>query len=53
MAQAALQFTRSAPGLAAALVGMKGEDHVAENVALVGTPVVEEGRFRALFKQAG
>ncbi len=53
IAQAALQFTRSAPGLASALVGMKAEAHVAANLALAGVPVVDEARFRALFKKAG
>jgi aryl-alcohol dehydrogenase-like predicted oxidoreductase len=36
--QQALQFTRSAPGLVAALVGMKQPAHVAENLSLVGVP---------------
>lgn len=50
IAQAALQFTRSAPDLAAALVGMKEANHVEENLALVKIPVVDEAGFRALLK---
>src|SRR5207245_6814529 len=33
-AQRALQFVRSTPGIGTALVGMKQEDHVRENLAL-------------------
>lgn len=35
-AQRALQFTRSAPGVTVALVGMARREHVAENLALAG-----------------
>lgn len=37
-ASRALQFTRSAPGLATALVGMKTPEHVRRNLSLLGTP---------------
>ena len=37
-AQRAIQFVRSAPGLAVALVGMKQIAHVEENLATAGVP---------------
>jgi aryl-alcohol dehydrogenase-like predicted oxidoreductase len=48
-AQRALQFTRSAPGVTTALVGMSSTEHVEENlgVAAIEPAVVEA--FRALF----
>jgi aryl-alcohol dehydrogenase-like predicted oxidoreductase len=43
--QQALQFTRSAPGLVTALVGMKQPAHVAENLSLVGVPPLSAADF--------
>ncbi|MBI4567956.1 MAG: aldo/keto reductase [Planctomycetes bacterium] len=48
-AQRALQFTRSAPGLSVALVGMKEPAHVEENLALAALSPLTETRFREVF----
>jgi aryl-alcohol dehydrogenase-like predicted oxidoreductase len=48
-AQRALQFTRSAPGLAVALVGMSNPAHVAENLALARIPQLSAQEFRLIF----
>lgn len=48
-AQAALQFTRSCPGVATALCGMGQAAHVAENVAVMGLPKLEPAALEALF----
>ncbi|NEO99265.1 MAG: aldo/keto reductase [Symploca sp. SIO2E9] len=48
-AQLALQFTRSAPGLLTALVGMKTPKYVAENLALTRISPMAETNFQ-LFK---
>ncbi|MBR8835863.1 MAG: aldo/keto reductase [Stigonema ocellatum SAG 48.90 = DSM 106950] len=46
--QRALQYTRSAPGLLTALVGMKAPEHIEENLALaIVTPLGRE-RFQQL-----
>jgi aryl-alcohol dehydrogenase-like predicted oxidoreductase len=47
-AQRALQFSRSAPGLLTALVGMKDPAHVRENLALVGLSPLGDDGFRRL-----
>lgn len=47
-AQRALQFTRSAPGLLCALVGLKSQDHVAEAAALTRHPQLTDGAFAAI-----
>jgi aryl-alcohol dehydrogenase-like predicted oxidoreductase len=39
-AQRALQFVRSTPGVATALVGMKSAEHVEENLALAAQPLL-------------
>lgn len=44
-AQRALQYTRSAPGITSALVGMKDPAHVGENVALVAEPPLDARAF--------
>ena len=49
--QRALQFTRSAPGLATALIGMKQPNHVQQNLELCKKPLLEQERFQALFKK--
>jgi aryl-alcohol dehydrogenase-like predicted oxidoreductase len=50
-AQRALQFTRSAPGVTTALVGMGRADHVRENLALAAVPPAPEA-FASLFQGA-
>ena len=47
--QRALQFVRSTPGVATALVGMKTPDHVRDNLALAATPPLTREEFAALF----
>jgi len=49
-AQSALQFTRSAPGLTTALVGMSRPQHVEENLALAARPPLDPEEFAALFR---
>jgi aryl-alcohol dehydrogenase-like predicted oxidoreductase len=49
--QRALQFTRSAPGLATALIGMKQPNHVQQNLELCKKPLLEPERFQAVFKK--
>ena len=48
-AQRSLQFVRSTPGVAAALVGMKTAAHVRDNLALGGCPRMTANQFAALF----
>jgi aryl-alcohol dehydrogenase-like predicted oxidoreductase len=48
-AQRALQFTRSAPGLTTALVGMGDSAHAEENCAVAATAPLDAERFRTLF----
>ncbi|MEA2671182.1 MAG: hypothetical protein QOG45_1402 [Chloroflexota bacterium] len=48
-AQSALQFTRSAPGLTTALVGMSRVEHVEENLALAARPPLSPDAFAATF----
>ncbi len=49
-AQRAIQFVRSAPGLTAALVGMRRVAHVDENFGLRSVPPMESDTWRALFQ---
>jgi aryl-alcohol dehydrogenase-like predicted oxidoreductase len=49
--QRALQFTRSVPGVASALVGMSNPRHVAENLAIAAVPPLSERQFNELFTQ--
>jgi len=49
-AQRALQFVRSAPGVASALVGMKTAAHVRENLAVATRPPLSADHFSALFR---
>jgi len=51
-AQRAIQFTRSAPGVDTALVGMKRLEHVEENLHLREVPLLSPERFRSLFDSA-
>jgi len=52
-AQRALQFVRSAPGLGTALVGMKQEAHVLENLATARVPPAPPEQFERLFTKQG
>jgi aryl-alcohol dehydrogenase-like predicted oxidoreductase len=52
-AQRALQFVRSAPGLGTALVGMKQEAHVLENLATARVPPTPPDQFERLFTERG
>jgi aryl-alcohol dehydrogenase-like predicted oxidoreductase len=48
-AQRALQFSRSAPGVTTALVGMSSTEHVEENLAIAATEPVATEAYRGLF----
>jgi len=48
-AQAALQFTRSCPGVTTALCGMGRAVHVRENVAVMGLPKLDPMALASLF----
>ena len=45
----ALQFSRSAPGMTTALVGVSDPEHAAEDFALAALPPAEPGRVLGLF----
>ncbi len=51
-AQHALQFVRSTPGIATALVGMTSPYHLAENLALVERPLASREDLMKLFSAA-
>ena len=48
-AQAALQFTRSCPGVTVALVGMSRVEHVQQNQIVLGLPKLDEAALKTLF----
>jgi aryl-alcohol dehydrogenase-like predicted oxidoreductase len=50
-AQRALQFVRSAPGIAVALAGMSSAEHVRENLATAKYPPASFDEFMKLFKR--
>ena len=50
-AQRAIQFTRSAPGVDVALVGMKRVEHVEENLKLREVPPLAAERFASFFSK--
>jgi aryl-alcohol dehydrogenase-like predicted oxidoreductase len=50
-AQRAIQFVRSTPGIASALVGMSQRKHVAENLRTAQTPPLKLEQFRAIFSK--
>ncbi len=50
-AERALQFARSTPGIATALVGMRSVEHVADNLRLVGVPPAPVDQFAKLFER--
>lgn len=49
-AQRAIQFTRSAPGVGVALVGMRQKAHVLENLAVAEKPPATFEEFMTLFR---
>jgi aryl-alcohol dehydrogenase-like predicted oxidoreductase len=49
--EAALQFVRSSPGIAAALVGMSRNKHVEQNLWLVGIEPASREQFGQLFER--
>lgn len=49
-AQLALQFVRSTPGVASALVGMRSAEHVAENLAVARVDPAPVENFMSLFE---
>jgi aryl-alcohol dehydrogenase-like predicted oxidoreductase len=51
-AQRAIQFARSTPGIAVALVGMSSAAHVQENSQLASVPPIPAERFLRLFQPA-
>jgi aryl-alcohol dehydrogenase-like predicted oxidoreductase len=50
-AQRCLQFARSAPGITAAIVGMRDPDHIDENLAVSKVPPLAREAVEALFKR--
>jgi aryl-alcohol dehydrogenase-like predicted oxidoreductase len=48
-AQQALQFSRSSPGMTAALVGVSTPEHARENFELAGVPPADRSRVLSLF----
>jgi aryl-alcohol dehydrogenase-like predicted oxidoreductase len=50
-AERALQFVRSSPGIATALVGMSSVEHVRANARLAGIPPATADQFSKLFSQ--
>jgi len=50
-AQRAIQFVRSTPGIASALVGMSRREHVTENLLTAQTPPLNLEQFRAIFNK--
>lgn len=50
-AQRAIQFVRSTPGIAVALVGMSSVAHVRENLALATVPPLDREQYLSLYTQ--
>jgi aryl-alcohol dehydrogenase-like predicted oxidoreductase len=50
-AERAVQFVRSTPGIATALVGMSRIEHVRANMALAGVPPAAQDEFSRLFER--
>ena len=48
-AQRAIQFVRSTPGIAVALVGMSNPEHVRENLCLANVPPATEEQYLSLY----
>jgi aryl-alcohol dehydrogenase-like predicted oxidoreductase len=52
-AQRALQFVRSSTGVTSAIVGMRREDHVIENLALTEQPPASPEAIASLYEDSG
>lgn len=50
-AENAIQFARSAPGLAAALIGMSRKEHVAANLKVAAQPMADVEKWKSLFSR--
>lgn len=50
-AEAAIQFARSTPGMAVALVGMGQKEHVAANLGVAERPLASPEQWNSLFEQ--
>jgi aryl-alcohol dehydrogenase-like predicted oxidoreductase len=50
-AERAIQFVRSTPGIATALVGMSRVEHVRENLTIVEVPPASQEQFAKLFQR--
>jgi aryl-alcohol dehydrogenase-like predicted oxidoreductase len=50
-AERALQFARSVPGMASALVGMSHAEHVRANARLFAEPLLDAEQFGRLFSR--
>jgi aryl-alcohol dehydrogenase-like predicted oxidoreductase len=50
-AEAAIQFSRSTPGVAVSLVGMGQKEHVAANLGVASRPVASPEQWNGLFEQ--
>lgn len=48
--ETAIQFCRSTPGVAVALIGMGREEHVKTNVQVAGHPVAQRGQWLKVFQ---
>jgi aryl-alcohol dehydrogenase-like predicted oxidoreductase len=49
-AQRAIQFTRSTPGIASALVGMSKREHVMENLGVARVPPLTREEYQRLYR---
>ena len=49
-AQRAIQFTRSTPGIAVALVGMGRREHVVENLGVARVPPIDPRQYRRFYQ---
>jgi aryl-alcohol dehydrogenase-like predicted oxidoreductase len=50
-AESAIQFARSAPGLAVALIGMSSQEHVAANLKVAARPISDLETWKSLFRK--
>jgi aryl-alcohol dehydrogenase-like predicted oxidoreductase len=50
-AENAIQFSRSAPGLTTALIGMGGKRHVAANLKAAAVPLAPPAEWMKLFAE--
>ncbi|MGH8701803.1 MAG: aldo/keto reductase, partial [Burkholderiales bacterium] len=50
-AENAIQFARSAPGLATALIGMSRKEHVAANLRVAARPLADVETWKSLFRK--